>query len=148
MGAGVVFRDRGGSFLLVEPTYKASWEIPGGLVEADESPRRAAAREVEEELGFVAEVGRLLVMDWGSANPPKTESVMLLYDGGVLGVPTATLTLQATEIRSARFTTLLEAGALTGRGVVARLAAAQVAITERRLVELEDGIDVGPLAIG
>lgn len=42
MGAGLVCRNATGSILLVRQTYKPTWEIPGGSVEADESP--AAAR--------------------------------------------------------------------------------------------------------
>ena len=41
MGAGVLFTDETGRLLLVEPTYKPTWEIPGGAMEADESPRDA-----------------------------------------------------------------------------------------------------------
>lgn len=32
MGAGLLFPDARGRVLLVEPTYKAYWEIPGGAV--------------------------------------------------------------------------------------------------------------------
>jgi ADP-ribose pyrophosphatase YjhB (NUDIX family) len=44
MAAGALLFDEDGRILLVEPTYKPYWEIPGGVVEADESPtpRRAA----------------------------------------------------------------------------------------------------------
>jgi hypothetical protein len=38
MAAGILFRDDRGRVLLVEPSYKPNWEIPGGVVEADESP--------------------------------------------------------------------------------------------------------------
>jgi 8-oxo-dGTP diphosphatase len=50
--------------LLVEPVYKDYWEIVGGCVEANESPRPGAAREVKEELGQTVVPGRLLVVDW------------------------------------------------------------------------------------
>lgn len=33
------------------------WEFPGGKVEADETPREAAAREALEETGITVEVG-------------------------------------------------------------------------------------------
>jgi ADP-ribose pyrophosphatase YjhB (NUDIX family) len=63
MAAGVLFRDRANRVLLVEPSYKPNWEIPGGVVEADESPWAAASRELAEELGWDGPVGRLLVVD-------------------------------------------------------------------------------------
>ncbi|GIF05447.1 NUDIX domain-containing protein [Actinoplanes siamensis] len=64
VGAGVLLSDDGGRVLLVEPAYKDDWEIPGGAVEADESPCAAVVREVQEELGLPVLPGRLLVTDW------------------------------------------------------------------------------------
>jgi 8-oxo-dGTP diphosphatase len=82
--AGVLFRDGSGRVLLVRPTYKDDWEVPGGAVEADESPLAAARREVREELGCDFPVGRLLVVDWVAAEPPWDAGLMFLFDGGVL----------------------------------------------------------------
>lgn len=84
IGAGVLFINDIGDVLLVNPTYKAGWEVPGGMAEVGESPRTAAKREVHEELGVDAAVGQLLVLDW---NPPgylPDDGLMLLYLGGPL----------------------------------------------------------------
>src|SRR5690606_10034210 len=35
------------------------WELPAGLIEPDEAPRSAAARELYEELGFLADEAAL-----------------------------------------------------------------------------------------
>src|SRR4051812_29349297 len=84
MAAAILFTDAAGRVLLVEPAYKAYWEIVGGCVEENESPRQSAVREVKEELGKAVTPGRLLVMDWVPPRPGRTEGVMFVYDGGVL----------------------------------------------------------------
>jgi 8-oxo-dGTP diphosphatase len=88
MGAAVFFTDGAGRVLLVQPTYKTDWLLPGGSVEAAESPYEAAAREVEEEMGLTVRPGRLLVVDWFPPRPNRTEGVGFIYDGGVLDAAT------------------------------------------------------------
>lgn len=80
--AGALFLDDEGRVLVVEPTYKRHWEIPGGEVEKGESPTEACARELQEELGLDLPVGRLLVVDW--APLVREERVRFVFDGGVL----------------------------------------------------------------
>jgi 8-oxo-dGTP pyrophosphatase MutT (NUDIX family) len=84
MAAGVLFRDCGGRVLFVEPSYKPNWEIPGGAVEADESPWDAAAREIWGELGLNRQLGRLLVVDYVRPQDSRPEGVMFVFEGGVL----------------------------------------------------------------
>ncbi|MDG4761338.1 NUDIX hydrolase [Micromonospora sp. WMMD710] len=84
MAAGLLITDADERVLLVEPVYKASWEIPGGCVEADESPYQAAIRECREELGLDLAPGRLLVVDWVPARAGRAEGVMVVFDGGTL----------------------------------------------------------------
>ncbi|WFE51161.1 NUDIX hydrolase [Micromonospora sp. WMMD1155] len=84
MAAGLLITDPDDRVLLVEPAYKAGWEIPGGCVEADESPYQAAIRECREELGLDLAPGRLLVVDWVPARAGRTEGIMAVYDGGTL----------------------------------------------------------------
>src|SRR5690242_18439391 len=63
MSAGVILRDDHDRVLLVEPSYKPYWEIPGGVVEHDEAPWSTAVRELHEEIGLRRAHGRLLVVD-------------------------------------------------------------------------------------
>ncbi|MFV2104602.1 NUDIX domain-containing protein [Micromonospora sp. LOL_024] len=70
-----------------QPENRASGrlsEIPGGCVEADESPYQAAIRECREELGLDLAPGRLLVVDWVPARAGRTEGLMVVFDGGTL----------------------------------------------------------------
>jgi len=84
MGSGALFLNEQGQLLLVNPTYKPQWEIPGGIVEENESPREACIREVKEELGIVLVEPRLLCVDYTHAQPERTESLMFIFWGGVL----------------------------------------------------------------
>ncbi|MDX9956645.1 MAG: NUDIX hydrolase [Anaerolineae bacterium] len=84
MGAGCLFFNAAGQVLLVKPTYKSQWGIPGGIVENNESPRQGCQREISEELGLNCAVGALLVVDYNSETPTKTESLMFIFDGGTL----------------------------------------------------------------
>jgi ADP-ribose pyrophosphatase YjhB (NUDIX family) len=142
MGAGVVVRDREHRILLVEPTYKASWELPGGSVEADESPRTACAREVQEELGLRLEVGRMLCVEWQGPELDRTESLMFIYDGGVLPDGSA-IRLPAEELRSFRFVEPAELGVLMNERLGRRVQAALRALAEGVLVEMEHGQVLG-----
>jgi ADP-ribose pyrophosphatase YjhB (NUDIX family) len=84
MGAGCLFFDEQDRVLLVKPTYKPDWEIPGGIVELNESPKACCRREVREELGIEREIGSLLVLDYNSPTDDRTESLMFIFHGGRL----------------------------------------------------------------
>jgi ADP-ribose pyrophosphatase YjhB (NUDIX family) len=82
VAAGVMFRDQDGSVLLVRPTYKPFWDLPGGYVEPGEGPRAAAAREVAEELGLKINPGPLMSVDW--APDDEGDKLLFVFDGGAL----------------------------------------------------------------
>jgi 8-oxo-dGTP diphosphatase len=141
VSAGVVVTDDAGRVLLVEPTYKPGWEVPGGMVEADESPRAAAARECREEIGLDVEVGRLLLVDWVSAGRRPDDGLMLLYAGGP--VDTERIVLQADELASWQWCDEAEVEERTTPFFGRRLRAAVTALDHGTTVELEDGYPVG-----
>ncbi len=144
IGAGVVLSDPRGRVLLVEPTYKPYWEIPGGFVEADESPRAAAVRELKEELSLDLEPGRLLVTDWVPPRPGRTEGLMLLFDGGVLTPDQAArIEIPADELRGWAWCTEREAAGRLSDLLARRMAAAAKARADKTAVYLEDGFGHG-----
>lgn len=82
MAAGIIIRDSEKRILMVEPNYKSNFEIPGGVVEENESPLECCKREVLEELGLDIAVKRMLCVDYNQALGEKTESLMFIFDGG------------------------------------------------------------------
>lgn len=103
MAAGALFFNDQGHVLLVRPSYKPKWEIPGGYIETGESPLTACRREVKEELGISPAIGALLVVDWApSAN--EGDKVLYVFDGGELSTEArAALTVAPDELLAAEF---------------------------------------------
>jgi 8-oxo-dGTP diphosphatase len=138
VGAGALITDESGRFLVVEPTYKDTWEIPGGVVEAGESPLAALSRELLEELGLALPVGRLLVIDW---TPPLVDGLMLVFDGGVLSADQAArIVLPADELRSWRWCAPGDAESVLSPGLFRRMRAAVEARSLGVPAYLEDGV--------
>ena len=62
---------------------KGYWAMPSGFVEYDEQPRPALAREIREETGLEAAVGR--VIDVYPIAAPHKKGVFLLFEARVTG---------------------------------------------------------------
>jgi 8-oxo-dGTP pyrophosphatase MutT (NUDIX family) len=140
VAAAVLFTDGDGRVLLVEPTYKEHWEVPGGCVEVDEAPYAAAVREVKEELGLSVTPGRLLVVDWAPPLPGRPDGIMLLFDGGTLG-PSATAGIQLPpdELRSWAWCTPAETSQRASGLLTRRVAASLQALHTGATMYLENG---------
>jgi len=138
--AGAVIQDGQGRVLVVRPTYKEGWLLPGGALEPDESPLAACRRELREEIGFVPPLGELLCLDWVPPSPPWDGGLVFLFDGGVLSTAQiAEITLPAEELETFAFVApddldavLAPPGALRVRACLARRG--------RGAVYLEDGV--------
>lgn len=143
MGAAVLFTDPVGRALLVEPVYKDYWELVGGCVEENESPRQAARREVSEELGQPIAPGRLLVVDWVPPQPDRTEGVMFVFDGGVLDErTTAGIRLPPDELRGWAWCTEQQIGERMSPLLARRVTAALRARADGTTFDLEAGYTV------
>jgi ADP-ribose pyrophosphatase YjhB (NUDIX family) len=130
--------DRAGRLLILKPTYKSGWTIPGGVMEADgETPWDACRREVREETGLEVESGRLAAMDFRPARPGRVAGIRFLFDCGQVSTKAlAGMKLQADEIADSRLVPVAEALTLL-RGPIRRRV--RQASRSKRLVYLEDG---------
>ena len=141
VSAGALIFDRAGRLLILKPTYKSGWTIPGGVMEADgESPWEACRREVREETGIEVSRGRLAVMDFRRPRPGRPGGIRFLFDCGAVGDQSlAGVKLQPEEIAESRLVPLPDALALL-RGPIRRRVRA--ATDGRGLVYLENGRSV------
>jgi ADP-ribose pyrophosphatase YjhB (NUDIX family) len=143
MSAGVLLHDDAGRVVLVEPSYKPTWDIPGGVVDAGESPWHAAARELAEELGIVRRHMRLLVIDHTPArSDTMPEGIAWIFDGGpVRDRDLAALSLDDPEVVSVGLYRPDEVAARTSDRLARRLAAALAAVRDDAgLVLCDDGV--------
>jgi len=140
MAAGALFRDGTGRVLLVDPTYKETWDLPGGAVEAEESPHAACRREVGEELGLDRPPGRVLAVDWVPSRPERPEGLIVVYDGGVLSAEEiAAIAVADEELAGFAFVPTDEVPALVTPLLARRIAACLAAADAGTVAALENG---------
>jgi len=138
VSAGALIFDRAGRLLILKPTYKSGWTIPGGVMEADgETPWEACRREVREECGIEVRHGRLACMDFRRPRPGRPGGIRFLFDcGAVDDERLAAIVVQPEEVSEYRFAALPDALPLL-RGPIRRRVRA--ATKRRALVYLENG---------
>lgn len=139
MAAGVLFVDEQDRIMLVRPTYKPYWDIPGGYVEAGETPLAACVREVYEELGLNVAVGDLLAVDW-APHPDEGDKVLFIFDGGTLtSEQLSNIGFRDGEIKEWTFVTDAKLDELTIPRLARRLHAAKQARRRAQARYLENG---------
>ena len=108
--AGAMIWDPAGRLLILKPTYKKGWTIPGGQVDPGESPWEACRRETEEECGLIVRRARLACVDFRAAKPNRPGGVRFLFDCGTLPREAfAAVRLQEVEIEDYRLAPVEEA---------------------------------------
>jgi len=138
MGSGALFFDETDKFLIVKPTYKSTWEIPGGGIAEGESPINAMKREIKEELGFDVVEAKLLCVEYIPNDDDKGDRVQFIFDGGVLTKDQIkTIQLQIEELSEYKFVSVEESLKLLGEKLHQRVPAATQARTEKRIIYLE-----------
>ncbi|HTZ93919.1 MAG TPA: NUDIX hydrolase [Streptosporangiaceae bacterium] len=123
--AGALIFDRRRRLLILKPTYKSGWTIPGGVMESDgETPWQACQREVREETGLDIGTGRLVCTDFRLPTERSPGGIRFLFDCGAL--PDSALTavvLQAEEIAEYRLVRLADALSLLRKPIRRRVRA-------------------------
>ncbi|WP_168582775.1 NUDIX domain-containing protein [Gephyromycinifex aptenodytis] len=108
VSTGAIILDAQGRLLILKPTYKSGWTIPGGIMEADgETPWQACRREVGEETGLEVQRGHLVCVDTRPAKKGRKLGLRLLFHCGEVSDEQITrIQLQLEEISEYRFVAL------------------------------------------
>lgn len=143
LATGVILLNAHGHLLLVKPTYRPDWLLPGGVVEENESPYQAAIREVQEELGLTIPVSQLLCIEYQINQAKQSDNLQFVFFGGMLNAQQIqAITLPPNEISEYRFITITDGlQLLTPRGAN-RVQHALNAIKNKQTVYLENGVAI------
>lgn len=136
--AGALIFDEAGRLLVLKPTYKAGWTLPGGqMEESGETPWQACRRETLEECRLEIERGRLVCVDFLRPRPRRPGGMRFLFDCGRLpDERLAGIAVDGVEIGEYRFADSADAPALLSGPVRRRFLAAAAC---EHCVYLEDG---------
>jgi 8-oxo-dGTP diphosphatase len=145
VSAGALIFDQAGRLLILKPTYKSGWTIPGGVMEPDgETPWDACRREVREECGIEVHGGRLACVDFHPGRPGHPGGIRFLFDCGPADAAVlAAITLQPEEISEYRLEPLDSAFTLLRPPIRRRVRAAT---RPQGFVYLEDGRPVSGIS--
>lgn len=146
VSCGCLLFDEEGRLLVLKPTYKKGWTIPGGIMEADgETPWEGCRREVREETGLVVAAGRLVAVDTRPAKGEQPLGLRFLFrsEAPLTADDVAAIRIQESEASKFRLVTRDEAMELLRPAIRRRVDAAWDA---EHCVYLEDGHRVVGLA--
>lgn len=140
MGAGAIIMNAKGETLFVKASYRDTWSLPGGVVEADESPKIGCLREVREEVGLKLNNLILLGVDYISNKEKTGESLQFIFFGGKLNASEIKkIKVDGKEIIDYRFIKIAEALPMLSDKLKLRLLRCLAALKNKTAVYLEDG---------
>lgn len=136
--AAALLTDAQDRILLVKPTYRDGWFLPGGVIELGESPLTACVRECREELGFVPRLDGIICYDWAPPKGPVDATNVWVFAGRVTAEEVAGIVLPPDELSAHRMARPAELPSLAPPHIARRIASC-LATTGRPLY-LEDGL--------
>ena len=142
VSADVLLLDHDGQILLVDPSYKPGWDLPGGNIQANEPPDLGAQRELREELGLdlPADQLHLLCVDWVSPHSKWDDWLKFIFGGIELtGTQLSALHISDPELTAFEFCSPAQAQQRLSPALWKRVVAALRARTTGQAVYLHDG---------
>lgn len=142
-----VFFDEDGKILLVKPTYKDHWGMPGGAIEDGESPADGCAREIKEELSLDLKKENLKILSIDYVNKGVTKSwgdaIRFVFFAGVLSpAQISNIKLQESELEKMDFIDVTELPNRLSPHTARAIAKSVEAYKNGKIVYLEDGYEI------
>lgn len=104
----LIFNEQG-KILVVKPSYKQTWNLPGGIIEEEESPQDACKREVLEELGIAIVPRDLAFVIYESRSEKLHDNIRFVWKiEKVSPDQIANIKLQESELADYKFIDLFE----------------------------------------
>ncbi|QDK38537.1 NUDIX hydrolase [Bdellovibrio sp. NC01] len=137
-GALIFYKNQ---ILVVQPTYNPSWLLPGGTVEAEESPLEGLHREMKTQLNLKIEPTRLIAVDYIHNRDVKGEYVQFLFETKELNELQAQgIKLASEELKDYKFVDIEQAIGMLTASAAKRLESALISLQDGQLTTyLEDG---------
>lgn len=110
--ANILLWNDKGELLIGKPNYREHWNLPGGVVDASESPLDAALREAKEEFDITvpADEVELKLVHYTPENDGFHDFVTYIFEGGIVSESQIkSIKLQAEEMDEYRFVSVDEA---------------------------------------
>lgn len=124
--------------LILKPTYKKSWLVPGGIVESYESLSITAERECLEEIGLKPQITKLLVVDYKTGDHETGDAIHFIFEAKICS--DAKIKINSEEIESFLWEEPDLAYKLLDPNLSKRVQSAIEASTRQTAVYCEDGI--------
>jgi 8-oxo-dGTP diphosphatase len=140
--------DDHGRVLVVKPTYKPGWGLPGGVIEEGESPLAACVRELREELGIAPVLGPLAGVDWIPPRPGRDEANVFVFAGRIRDELLPAIRLPADELSAWQFVGMLRFRELMAPRIARRIEVCRRAHDVGRVAYMEFGYEVLPVPSG
>jgi len=139
--AALIFNEQG-QILILKPSYKKYWILPGGVVEKDESLAVALTREIKEEIDLDITNFKLAALDYCAPSlrngVQNTESLQILFDCGAIdSITEALIIVDGDEIIEYKFCDVEETLKLLSKPLRKRVGSY---LDGRETVYLENGL--------
>lgn len=140
MSAAALFFNQKGELLILKPTYKDHWGLPGGIGELYETPWRACIREIKEEIGLdILEKKNLLSVSYSFSKEKEREYIQFIFYGGVLDdKQIKDIKVDGSEISKYQFVKIKEVEKFLSEGTAKRAVKSVQALKDNKIVYIDE----------